>query len=138
MELRTYTDLWRMDRRIYAIQDVTLPVPVGMTQLGAAALGAVLWLPIAFAIGLTDLVAGTGEYATGLSAILLAGPPVAIGWATGRPLVEGRTVGQHLAAAARYQLLPPLLVRLSVPDRTPTSQRVQALVWTPRTKGEPS
>jgi hypothetical protein len=138
MELRTYTDLWRMDRRIYAIQDVTLPIPVGMTQLGAAALGALVWLPIAFAIGLTGLVGGAGEYATGLSAILLAGPPVAIGWATGRPLVEGRTIGQHLTAAARYQLLPPLLVRLSVPDRAPTTQRVHALIWTPWTKEGPT
>lgn len=131
MELRTYTDLWRMDRRIYAIQDVRLPVPIGMTQLAAAALAALVWLPIAFGFGLTDLVAGAGEYATGLSAILLAGPPLAAGWATGRPLIEGRTIGQNLAAAARYRLLPPRLVRLSVPRREPDELAVHAHVWLP-------
>jgi hypothetical protein len=134
VELRTYTDLWRMDRRIYAIQDLRLPVPVGMTQLAAAAIAALIWLPVAFGLGLTSLVAGAGEYATGLSAILLAGPPIAIGWATGRPLIEGRTLGQHLAAAARYRVLPPHLVRLEVPDEQPDRQTVHAAVWIPTHK----
>lgn len=131
MELRTYTDLWRMDRRIYAIQDVRLPVPIGMTQLGAAALAALVWLPIAFGLGLTGLVAGAGEYATGLSAILLAGPPLAVGWATGRPLIEGRTIGQNLTAAARYRLLPPRLERLSIPPREPDELTVHGHAWLP-------
>lgn len=131
MELRTYTDLWRMDRRIYAVQDVRLPVPVGMTQLGAAAAAALVWLPIAFTLGLTGLLAGAGEYATGLSAIVLAGPPSAVGWAAGRPLVEGRTLTQHAAAAARYRLLPPRLVRLAVPSRQRDVQAVTVAVWVP-------
>jgi hypothetical protein len=134
MELRTYTDLWRMDRRIHAIQDIRLPIPVGMTQLGAAAIAALVWLPIASGLGITALVVGAGEYATGLSAILLAGPPVAVGWATGRPLIEGRTVGQHLLAAVRFRLLPPRLVRLDIPDREPSRQTVSGVVWTPTHK----
>lgn len=131
MELRTYTDLWRMDRRLYAIQDVQLPVPVGMTQLASAAVTALLWLPIASALGLTGLLSGAGDYASGLSAIVLAGPPVAVGWATGRPLVEGRTVAQHLFAAVRCQLLPTHLVRLDEPPSAPSRQRVHGRAWLP-------
>ena len=131
MELRTYTDLWRMDRRLYAIQDVQLPVPVGMTQLASAAVTALLWLPLASTLGLTGMLSGAGDYASGLSAIVLAGPPVAVGWATGRPLVEGRTVGQHLFATVRCQLLPTHLVRLDEPPTAPSQQRVHGRAWLP-------
>lgn len=137
MELRTYTDLWRMDRRLYAIQDVRLPVPVGMTQLAAAAVTALVWLPLAATLGLTGLFAGAGEYASGLSAIVLAGPPVAVGWATGRPLVEGRTVAQQLYAAGRSQLLPAHLVRLDVAPTVPPHQRLHARAWLPTRRGHP-
>jgi len=135
MQVNTYTALWKWPRMLYAIQDWVLPVPVPLVQAGAAAVVALLWVPLANSLGLPQLFSWMGVYETGMTAILLAGPPIAAGWACSRPMIESRTLTQHMLAAARYQLLPQKLVRMDVPADEPKRARVRYEVWTPKDNG---
>jgi len=132
VEVRTYTDLWKWDRKLYAVQDFVLPIPVGLVQAGTAAVVALAWVPLANSLGLTSLFWWAGAYASGMNAIILAGPPILAGWASSRPLIESRTLAQHLLAAARYQLLPTRLVRMDLPTDSPQRAHVTCEVWTPK------
>jgi len=132
MQVRTYTDLWKWQRKLYAIQDWVLPVPVPVVQGLAAAAVALLWIPLVDSLGLVAMFAMFGTYSTGMTAILLAGPPCFAGWAVSRPMVEGRTLAQHLIAAGRYRATPTRLVRMDRPIEKHTSASVRCEVWTPK------
>lgn len=131
MQLRTYTDLWRLERRIYAIQDITLPVAIPTVQLGVCLAALVVWAPLVSALGLDGIVSSVaGTYSPGMNVILYVGPPVAVAWASGRPLAQGKTAVQLALSGLRYAAEPRWLHRLAH-TRQPTQLAVRALVWRP-------
>lgn len=132
MELHTYTDLWRQQRRIHAIQDIPLPVPVPAVQLAAAVAAAIVWIPLLAAVGVPSVISATLDtYHTGVNTIVLVGPPIALAWLVGRPVRHHLTVGQLGWSAARYLLTPKRLHRLGE-LREPDRLRLAGPVWIAR------
>lgn len=48
MIVRTYTNMWNEEKKLYAINDITLPTPIGFKQIGLFAVGAVVWMPLMY------------------------------------------------------------------------------------------
>lgn len=46
MRVRTYTNMWNEEKKLYTIYEWTLPTPVSFRQLGLFVIGAVIWMPI--------------------------------------------------------------------------------------------
>lgn len=132
MELHTYTALWRQQRRIHAIQDIPLPVPVPAVQLVAAVVAAIVWIPLLAALGVPGAIsAALDTYHTGINAIVLLAPPVGLAWLVGRPVRHHLTVGQLAWSATRYLLTPKRLHRLGE-LREPARLRLAGPVWIAR------
>lgn len=137
MDLHTYTDLWRQQRRIHAIQDIPLPAPVPATQLGVAVVAALVWIPTLAWLGVPEAIAeALTTYTSGVNAVLLAGPPIAVAWLVGRPLRHHQTAWQLAASALHYVLSPPRLHRLGE-LREPGATELAATVWLARPPNAP-
>lgn len=96
-ELPTYTSVFQLERRLYALYDLELPVPVGLLQAGVFAGTAGMSLLGMRLLGL-DLTAGT--------AWVVLVPPGFAAWCASRPVVEGRRPHRWLAAQVRHLLEP--------------------------------
>jgi ferric-dicitrate binding protein FerR (iron transport regulator) len=132
MELYTYSDLWRAQRRIHAIQDIPLPRPVAAKQLVVALGVAVAWIASLAAVGIPQAIAaGLDTYHTGVNVVVLGGPPVAAAWLVGRPLRHHLTGWQLAVSLARYLLSPRWLHRLGETGE-PDELAVTAAVWIAR------
>lgn len=95
MQVRTYTSFWSTERKLYAIQDVTLPTPVPLKTLGVFTLAALPW----------GLIMGALHVPFGGFGILVwLGPPVALAWFGSRPnsIFDGKTLFQWLRSRALY------------------------------------
>lgn len=132
MDLHTYTDLWRQQRRIHAVQDIPLPRPVPAVQLGAAAAVGLVWIPLLAGLGVPALIgAVAGYYSSGFTAAAFAGPPVAVAYLMGRPLRHHLTAAQLAYSAGRYLLSPPRLHRLGEARESPRVH-MRARMWLAR------
>lgn len=50
MIVRTYTNMWNMEKKLYTIYDITLPVPISFKQMGLFAFGSAIWMPIMYVL----------------------------------------------------------------------------------------
>jgi TcpE family len=53
MQIRTFTSFWQLDRKLYSIQDIQLPAPISLTQIGVALGFGVPWFIILNIVNLT-------------------------------------------------------------------------------------
>ena len=119
MELPTYSAVFGFEKRLYAIYDLELPVPVSLFQAGVFLLA----LAVTFA---ATAVVGIGL--TAASAWLFVVPPGLAAFLASRPLSDGKRPHHWLASQARHLTEPRRLVRLR-PDRmTPTRIRPRGTV----------
>lgn len=95
MQLRTYTGLWNVEKRLYKFYDVNLPYPVSLRQLGTFAVTAVPW-----AILMTVLHV---PFEAPWHLLWLAPPVVAMIYAN-RPVAEGKTLTDFLLSQVRFFL----------------------------------
>lgn len=51
MIVRTYTNMWNTEKKLYTIYDITLPTPVSFKQIGLFAFGAIIWMPFMYMFG---------------------------------------------------------------------------------------
>lgn len=112
-ELPTYTSLFRVERRLYAVYDLELPVPVGLFQAGVFAVTAALSVLALELLG-PGLTAGT--------AWVVVVPPAFASWGASRPLVEGRRPHRWAWSQLRHVLEPR---RLDGPARRREPERVE-------------
>jgi len=113
VELPTYSAVFGFEKRLYAIYDLELPVPVSLFQAG------VFLLALAATLAVTTL-AGVGL--TAASAWVFVVPPATAAYLASRPLADGKRPHHWLASQARHLAEPRTLVRLR-PDRAPTRIR---------------
>jgi len=113
VELPTFSAVFGFEKRLYAIYDLELPVPVSLFQAG------VFLLALAATLGATTL-AGVGL--TAGSAWVFVVPPATAAYLASRPLGDGKRPHHWLASQARHLIEPRTLVRLR-PDRAPTRIR---------------
>lgn len=93
IEMPTYTSVFQLERRLYALYDLELPVPVGFLQAGvfAGAAGASL-------LGMHLL----GVDLTAETAWIVVVPPGFAGWLASRPVIEGKHPHRWLISQVRY------------------------------------
>lgn len=114
MEMRSYTRVWRLRRRLAHVQGVRLPVQWTFATIGLWLLVQGLW-----AVLLAVLFGGPG---IGTVAYWVVPPAVTAGVAD-RVSVDGRSAVAALAARAGWAAQPRRLHTLHTPARTRRGQR---------------
>jgi hypothetical protein len=119
-ELPTYTSVFRLRRRLYAIYDWELPVPVGLSEAGAFVAGVVLFALVGRLAGI-ELTAG--------SAWFYVVPPAFLAYLVRQPIADHKTPVTWVVAQVRYLLEPRTVYRLA--DRhEPDEVTLSVQVWT--------
>ena len=97
MELPTYSAVFGFEKRLYAIYDLELPVPVSLFQAGVflLALAATLATTTVLGIGLTAA-----------SAWVFVVPPATAAYLASRPLADGKRPHHWLVSQARHLTEP--------------------------------
>ncbi|MGH3545512.1 MAG: hypothetical protein ACRDPW_06265 [Mycobacteriales bacterium] len=95
MLVRTFTSTWNLRTKIYAFEDVKVPIKGGITvpQILAGLGVAIIWIPFCLLIQLPSLIGNAG-LATGLMII----PPVVALLKADTPLAHEKTTEEWLTA----------------------------------------
>jgi hypothetical protein len=109
MIVRTYTSAWNLRTKIYAFDDLKVPVRGGITvpQFLAGLGTALFWIPFCLITGLTHLVGNSG-----LIAALLIGPPILVTMKADTPVANEKTTEEWLTAWANHKTEPGRLASM--------------------------
>ena len=124
MDLPTYTNIWRIEKRLYKLYDLRLPMPLPINWIAVFAGITIPYIVLLIAIGVPlnhDLL------------WLYVLPPGVLTWATTRPVLESKRLPELVESQARYLTEPRTWVRLQ-----PLSEKDQmvltARIYHPRAK----
>lgn len=106
MEVRTFTNFWNMERKLYAIYDVSLPVPISLKVVGAFLLTGIPWW------GLMALLQVPFSNPGYLFWVL---PPILLGYLASKPIFQRKTISQFLMSYVRFYFQPKRLAGLKKP-----------------------
>ena len=119
MDLPTYTNIWRIEKRLYKLYDFRLPMPIPVGQIAVFAAIAVPYVVIL-------KMAGLPFSHTLLWLYIL--PPGALAWLVTRPVLEGKRLPELVVSQVRYLNEPRTWCRMA-----PLAERdeitVVARVW---------
>lgn len=93
MQIKTYTDLWSMEKKLYAIYDLQLPAPVSLRAVG---------IFIGIAIPWVALLAFFSVPANPPWFILYIAPPGVVAWLGSKPFFEGKNLFQYLGSRLQF------------------------------------
>jgi MinD-like ATPase involved in chromosome partitioning or flagellar assembly len=119
VELPTYTNIWKIEKRLYKLYDFRLPMPLPIGQVAA-------FLAIAIPYMLALTLVGMPFSHTWVWLYVL--PPGVAAWLVTRPVLEGKRLPELVVSQVRYLLEPRAWCRLS-PLVEPDHIVVQARVW---------
>jgi hypothetical protein len=103
MQLRTYTGLWRWERRIWRVYDINLPFPVSVRQILTFMGTFTVWIFVMNIVGI--------PFAPPWHVVWLA-PPAALTYLANRPIAEGKTLTEWLGSQLRYLVQAKQFTRL--------------------------
>jgi TcpE family len=119
MELPTYTNIWKIEKRLYKLYDFRLPMPLPVGQVAA-------FLAIAIPYMLILTMAGMPFSHTWVWLYVL--PPGVLAWLVTRPVLEGKRLPELVLSQLRYLSEPRTWCRMA-----PLAERdqifVAARVW---------
>lgn len=119
MDLPTYTNIWRIEKRLYKLYDFRLPAPLPINWIAVFAGITVPYIFILILIGLPFNHTLVWLYVL---------PPGVLTWLTTRPVIENKRLPELLESQVRYLAEPRVWTRL-----TPLSEKdqiaVSARVW---------
>jgi hypothetical protein len=122
VDLPTYTNIWRIEKRLYKLYDFRLPMPLPINWIAVFAGIMIPYIILLIAIGLPFNHTLVWLY------IL---PPGVLTWLTTRPVIENKRLPELVESQTRYLAEPRTWVRL-----TPLSEKDQmvltARVWRSR------
>lgn len=121
MELRTYTGLWRVEKRLYKFYDINLPYPVSIKQVGIFIVSLLPWLMFVNMIGV--------PFAPPFGHVIWLAPPFLITWAANRPVAEGKTVFEYLASQITFLISPKTYLDLVPAKAKPETRELEAVAW---------
>jgi len=104
VELPTYTNIWKIEKRLYKLYDFRLPMPLPVGQV-------VAFLAIAVPYTLILTTAGMPFSHTWLWLYIL--PPGVLAWLVTRPVLEGKRLPELLVSQLRYLTEPRTWCRLA-------------------------
>ena len=119
MDLPTYTNIWRIEKRLYKLYDFRLPMPLPVGQIAVFAAIAVPYVVILKMVGL--------PFSHTLLWLYIL-PPGALAWLVTRPVLEGKRLPELVVSQVRYLNEPRTWCRMA-----PLAERdeitVIARVW---------
>ena len=123
VHVRTYTALWRMEKRLYKFYEWSLPFPVSIRQAVVGVLSFMVWFWFMSMLGV--------PFDAGFSSVLWLVPPAGLTWVANRPLKEGKKLPELLISQVGYLLQPHRWCDLTPQDHQPARIRLYAQVWVP-------
>ena len=119
MDLPTYTNIWRIEKRLYKLYDFRLPMPLPLGQIAVFTAIAVPYVVILAVLGLPFSHTLLWLYVL---------PPGVLAWFATRPVLESKRLPELVASQLRYLSEPRAWCRL-----TPLTEKdevaVTARVW---------
>lgn len=119
MDLPTYTNIWRIEKRLYKLYDLRLPMPLPLVQIGVFLGVFVPWILLLRFAGIPFKSPWH---------VLYIVPPGVLTWLATRPVIEGKRLTELLLSQTRYLTEPRTWCRLT-PIREPREVVVVARVW---------
>ncbi|MCO5972107.1 TcpE family conjugal transfer membrane protein [Actinoallomurus soli] len=119
MDLPTYTNIWRIEKRLYKLYDLRLPMPLPLVQIGVFVGVFLPWIILL-------QVAGLPFHAPWHVVYLV--PPGVLTWLATRPVIEGKRLTELLISQVRYLTEARTWARLT-PIREPGEVAIVGRVW---------
>ena len=119
MDLPTYTNIWRIEKRLYKLYDFRLPAPLPITWIGVFVGITVPYVVFLIAVGLPFNHTLVWLY------IL---PPGVLTWLTTRPVIENKRLPELVSSQLRYIAEPRTWCRMA-PFAEKDEILVTARVW---------
>ncbi|MGW4668401.1 TcpE family conjugal transfer membrane protein [Streptosporangium sandarakinum] len=119
MDLPTYTNIWRIEKRLYKLYDLRLPMPLPIVWIGVFVGVAVPWSLLLALLGLPFDAPWHVVYIV---------PPGVVTWLSTRPVIESKRLTELLQSQARYIGEPRTWCRMA-PVAEPTEITLTGKVW---------
>ncbi|WP_309237031.1 conjugal transfer protein [Actinomadura sp. BRA 177] len=119
MDLPTYTNIWRIEKRLYKLYDLRLPMPLPLVQIGVFLGVFVPWILLLRLVGI--------PFESPWHVLYIV-PPGVLTWMATRPVIEGKRLTELLLSQSRYLAEPRTWCRLT-PIREPREVVIVARVW---------
>ena len=119
MDLPTYTNIWRIEKRLYKLYDFRLPMPLPVGQIAVFTAIAVPYVVILKVVGL--------PFSHTLLWLYIL-PPAALAWLITRPVLEGKRLPELVVSQVRYLTEPRTWCRMA-PLAEKDEMVVVARVW---------
>ncbi|OLT26993.1 hypothetical protein BJF83_19615 [Nocardiopsis sp. CNR-923] len=122
MDLPTYTNIWRIEKRLYKLYDFRLPMPLPVGTFGVALGIFAIW------VVLLSVLNAPFTFGNGWHLVLWVVPPGVITVLATRPVIEGKRLTELLISQARFLAESRVYTRLA-PEYEPGEIRVVVRVW---------
>ena len=119
MDLPTYTNIWRIEKRLYKLYDFRLPMPLPINWIAVFVGITVPYIVLLIAIGLPFNHTLVWLYVL---------PPGLLTWLTTRPVIENKRLPELVESQVRYLTEPRVWTRLT-PLNEKDQMVVTARVW---------
>jgi TcpE family len=104
VDLPTYTNIWRIEKRLYKLYDFRLPMPLPINWIAVFAGITIPYIILLIAVGLPFNHTLVWLYVL---------PPGVLTWLTTRPVIESKRLPELVDSQARYLMEPRTWVRLA-------------------------
>lgn len=119
MDLPTYTNIWRIEKRLYKLYDLRLPMPLPIVWIGVFVGVFVPWSLLLVLVGVPVQMPWH---------VLFLVPPGIVTWLSTRPVIEGKRLTELLESQLRYLGQPRAWYRLA-PSSEPETITFSGRVW---------
>ncbi|MEU6792896.1 TcpE family conjugal transfer membrane protein [Nonomuraea wenchangensis] len=119
VDLPTYTNIWRIEKRLYKLYDLRLPMPLPIVWIGVFVGVFVPWSLLLILVGVPVAMPWH---------VLFLVPPGIVTWLSTRPVIEGKRLTELLESQMRYLGEPKAWYRLA-PGAEPETVTFSARVW---------
>ncbi len=119
MDLPTYTNIWRIEKRLYKLYDLRLPMPLPIVWIGVFVGVVVPWSLLLWLVGVPVEMPWH---------VLYLVPPGIVTWLSTRPVIEGKRLTELLESQLRYLGQPRAWYRLA-PGAEPETISFSGRVW---------
>nr|WP_240972687.1 TcpE family conjugal transfer membrane protein [Nonomuraea sp. FMUSA5-5] len=115
----TYTNIWRIEKRLYKLYDLRLPMPLPIVWIGVFVGVFVPWSLLLVLVGVPVQMPWH---------VLFLVPPGIVTWLSTRPVIEGKRLTELLESQLRYLGQPKAWYRLA-PSSEPETVTFSGRVW---------
>ncbi|TDD42155.1 hypothetical protein E1286_31530, partial [Nonomuraea terrae] len=119
VDLPTYTNIWRIEKRLYKLYDLRLPMPLPIVWIGVFVGVLVPWSLLLVLVGVPVQMPWH---------VLFLVPPGIVTWLATRPVIEGKRLTELLESQLRYLGEPKAWYRLA-PGSEPDTVTFSGRVW---------